>query len=53
MRDALTPVRWRHRAAVMHSEQLGELLNAIGGYNGSLVRSALQLAPLVFVFQAE
>lgn len=54
LRDALTPVRSRHRAAVTHPEQVGELLNAIDGYNGSfVVRSALQLAPLVFVRSGE
>lgn len=54
LRDALTPVRSTHRAAVTHPEQVGELLNAIDGYHGSfVVRSALQLAPLVFVRPGE
>lgn len=54
LRDALTPVRSQHRAAVTHPEQVGELLNAIDGYHGSfVVRSALQLAPLVFVRPGE
>lgn len=54
LRDALTPVRSQHRAAVTHPEQVAELLNAIDGYHGSfVVRSALQLAPLVFVRPGE
>ena len=54
LRDALTPVRSQHRAAVTRPEQVGELLNAIDGYHGSfVVRSALQLAPLVFVRPGE
>ncbi len=54
LRDALTPVRSQHRAAVTHPEQVGELLNAIDGNHGSfVVRSALQLAPLVFVRPGE
>lgn len=54
LRDALTPVRSQHRAAVTHPEQVGELLNAIDGYHGSfVVRAALQLAPLVFVRPGE
>lgn len=48
----MTPVRSRHRAAVTHPEQVGELLNAIEGFSG-IVRSALQLAPLVFVRPGE
>ncbi len=54
LRDALTPVRSQHRAAVTHPEQVGELLNAIDGFDGTfVVRSALQLAPLVFVRPGE
>lgn len=54
LRDALTPVRSQHRAAVTHPEQVGEPLNAIDGFNGTfVVRSALQLAPLVFVRPGE
>ena len=54
LRDALTPVRSKHRAAVTHPEQVGELLNAIDGFNGTfVVKSALQLAPLVFVRPGE
>jgi integrase len=54
LRDALTPVRSQHRAAVTHPEQVGELLNAIDGFNGTfVVTSALQLAPLVFVRPGE
>lgn len=54
LRDALTPVRSQHRAALTHPEQVGELLNAIDGFNGTfVVKSALQLAPLVFVRPGE
>ncbi len=42
LRDALTPVRSPHWAAVTHPEQVGELLKAIDGFNGTfLVKSAL------------
>jgi integrase len=54
LRDALTPVRSRHRAAVTHPDQVGALLTAIDGFDGTcVVRSALQLAPLVFVRPGE
>jgi integrase len=54
LRDALTPVRSEHRAAVTDPEQVGKLLNAIDGFDGTfVVRSALQLAPLVFVRPGE
>ncbi len=47
-------MRSQYRAAVTHPEQVGELVNAIDGYHGSfVVRSALQLAPLVFVRPGE
>ncbi len=54
LRDALTPLRSQHRAAVTHPEQVGELLDAIDGFNGTfVVKSAPQLAPLVFVRPGE
>jgi integrase len=54
LRDALTPVRSEHRAAVTDPAQVGKLLNAIDAFDGTfVVRSALQLAPLVFVRPGE
>src|SRR5690606_26248930 len=41
LRDALTPVRSRHRAAVTDPNQVGALLNAIDAFEGTfVVRSA-------------
>jgi integrase len=54
LRDALKPVRSRHRAAITHPDQVGALLNAIDAFDGTfVVRSALQLGPLVFVRPGE
>ncbi|WP_443112351.1 tyrosine-type recombinase/integrase [Ectothiorhodospira sp. 9100] len=54
LRGALPPVRSRHFAAVTEPEQCAAVLRAIEGYQGSLiVRSALHLAPLVFVRPGE
>ena len=54
LRDALTPVRSEHRAAVTDPAQVGKLLKAIDAFDGTfVVRSALQLAPLVFVRPGE
>jgi integrase len=54
LRDALTPVRSEHRAAITDPAQVGKLLNAIDAFDGTfVVRSALQLAPLVFVRPGE
>ena len=51
---ALVPVQKKHLAAVTNPEEVGELLRAIEGYSGTLtVRSALKLAPLVFVRPGE
>lgn len=50
LKGALTRPVERHHAAITNPRELGELLRAIDGYNGTLVvKSALQLAPLVFV----
>jgi len=47
---ALPPARQGHLAAITNPKDFGELLRAIEFYNGStVVRMALQLAPLVFV----
>ncbi|HLM52316.1 MAG TPA: integrase arm-type DNA-binding domain-containing protein [Pseudoxanthomonas sp.] len=54
LRGALPPVKATHRAAITEPEAIGGLLRAIDSYNGSLVtRSAMQLAPLVFVRPGE
>lgn len=54
LRGALTPVAVKHRAAITDPLKMGELLRAIDGYTGSLVvRSALKLAPLLFVRPGE
>jgi integrase len=54
LRDALTPVRLCHRAAITHPDQVGALLSAINAFDGTfVVRSSLQLAPLVFVRPGE
>ena len=50
----MAPFKGRHFAAVTEPRQLGELLRAIDGYQGSLIVScALRLAPLVFVRPGE
>lgn len=54
LKGALSPVKAGHFAAVTEPQKAGELLRAIDGYNGSfIVKSALQLAPLVFVRPGE
>jgi integrase len=54
LRGALPPVRETHRAAITDPAQIGPLLRALDGYNGTLtVRCALRLAPLVFVRPGE
>ena len=54
LKGALAPFKSRHFAAVTEPQQLGELLRAIDGYQGSLiVGGALRLAPLVFVRPGE
>jgi len=54
LRGALTPVAVKHRAAITDPLKVGELLRAIDGYTGGLVvRSALKLAPLLFVRPGE
>lgn len=49
LKGALPPARSKHLAAITDPEQVGGLLRAIDGYQGSFVtKSALQLAPLTF-----
>jgi len=54
LRGALPPVKGEHFAAVTDPKRVGELLRVLDGYQGTLpVRSALRLAPLVFVRPGE
>lgn len=54
LRGALTPTKKKHYASITDPRELGGLLRAIDGYNGShVVRCALQLAPLLFVRPGE
>jgi integrase len=54
LRGALAPAVSKSRAAITDPVKVGELLRAIEGYTDGLVaRSALKLAPLVFVRPGE
>jgi integrase len=54
LRGALAPVKGQHFAAVTEPNKAAEVLRMIDGYEGTLtVRSALRLAPLVFVRPGE
>ncbi len=54
LRGALQPVRPVHFAAVTEPKEIGALLRAMDGYEGSIiVKCALRLAPLVFVRPGE
>jgi integrase len=54
LRGALPPANTKHMASIIDPKEIGGLLRAIDGYNGSIVtRCALQLAPLVFVRPGE
>lgn len=54
LRGALASPPERHHAAITDPKEIGGLLRAIDGYRGNLVtRSALRLAPLVFVRPGE
>ena len=54
LRDALTPVNVKHRAAITDPKRAGQLLRAIHDYEGMpTTRAALKLAPLVFVRPGE
>ena len=54
LRGALSAVTVTHQAAITDPKEIGGLLRAIDGYQGSMVaRCALRLAPLVFVRPGE
>ena len=54
LKGALPPANKSHLAAITNPEKVKELLNAIDGFDGSfVVKSALKLAPLVFVRPGE
>jgi integrase len=54
LRGALAPAEHEHYPSITDPVQIGQLLRAIDGYQGSFpVRCALQLAPLVFVRPGE
>jgi integrase len=54
LKGALPPYKKGHLAAIIEPKDVAPLLRAIDGYQGSfVVKSALQLAPLVFVRPGE
>ncbi len=54
LRDALTRRKEKHLAAITDPREIPDLLRAINSYRGGIVvRSALQLAPLLFVRPGE
>jgi integrase len=54
LRGALPPVREVHHAAITEPAQIGGLLRAIEGYQGTpILRAALRLAPYLFVRPGE
>jgi integrase len=54
LRGALAPARETHHASITEPRLLGALLRSLDSYDGSpVVRSALRLAPLVFVRPGE
>lgn len=54
LKGAIPPPQEGHMAAITEPAKVGELLRAIGGYQGSVaVQCALKLAPLVFVRPGE
>ena len=54
LRGAIPPVKKRHLASITDPKSIGNLLRALNDYNGHFVtKSALQLAPLVFVRPGE
>ncbi len=54
LRGALPPANGTHMATITDPKEIGGLLRAIAGYQGSIVtRCALRLAPLVFVRPGE
>ncbi len=54
LQGAIAPPKKRHFASIHEPKEIGELLRAIEGYQGSAVtRCALKLAPLTFVRPGE
>jgi integrase len=54
IKGALKPVKTKHLASITNPDKVGGLLRMLEGYQGDfIVRSALQLAPLVFVRPVE
>jgi integrase len=54
LKGSISPAKGTHFSAITEPKQLGELLRILDGYKGTLVvRSALLLAPLVFVRPGE
>lgn len=54
LQGALIPVQRRHLAAITDPKRVGQLLRMIDAYEGSMIiKSALKLAPLVFVRPGE
>lgn len=54
LRGALQPVKPKHLPAIVEPNEVGKLLRAIDGYQGTItVQCALRLAPLVFVRPGE
>jgi len=54
LRGALAPTKETHYPSITEPKAVGELLRALSGYQGDLItRSALKLAPLVFVRPGE
>lgn len=54
LQGSLSPMLKKHFAAITEPKEIGSLLRAIEGYQGSFVmKCALQLAPLVFVRPGE
>jgi integrase len=53
-KGAIPPPQKKHRAAITEPQKVGALLRSIDSYQGSfIVKSALKLAPLVFVRPGE
>jgi len=54
LRGAIPPAKEKHHPSISNTKQIGGLLRAIDGYEGTLVtKCALQIAPLVFVRPGE
>jgi len=54
LKDALTTHVTKHRASITEPDEVGPLLQALDGYQGTpVVRAALKLAPLTFVRPGE